>query len=146
VCTVPSIAYNKYDTDILPTRIQCTIYCKNPEGIQDTLEFNSLEAHPSKLGSIQVANFGDISVDDDYERKKPYSYQTDPTKVHKIHIGRIKFPTCTWGLPDPMVKLRVEVNVLTTSVGVTKSNMLYLDRILLSPDIVTTIKDIKNNL
>lgn len=146
VCTVPSIAYNKYDTDILPTRIQCTIYCKNPEGIQDTLEFNSLEAHPSKLGSIQVVSFGDISVDDDYERKKPYSYQTDPTKVHKIHIGRIKFPTCTWGLPDPMVKLRVEVNVLTTSVGVTKSNMLYLDRILLSPVIDETIKDIKNNL
>jgi hypothetical protein len=144
---VPSTAYNKDDTDILPTRIQCTIYCKNPEGLQDSIEFKTA-FDPSKtygLGSIKVEDFGEISVDDDYTRNKPYSYETDPTQVHKLRIGRIKFPTCTWGLPDPMVKLRVEVNVLTTSVGATKSNMLYLDRILLSPVIDKTIEDIKNN-
>lgn len=146
VCTVPSTAYNKYDTDVLPTRIKCTIYCKNPEGIQDTLAFDSADKHPSKLGSIQVESFGDISIDDDYSRNKPYSYETVPTEVHKTWIGRIKFPTCTMGLPDPMVKLRVEVNVLTDKVGITKSNMLYLDRILLSPVIDKTIEDIKNNL
>ena len=147
VCTVPSTAYNKDDTDILPTRIQCTIYCKNPEGLQDSIEFKTA-FDPSKtygLGSIKVEDFGEISIDDDYTRNKPYSYETDPTQVHKLRIGRIKFPTCTWGLPDPMVKLRVEVNVLTTSVGATKSNMLYLDRILLSPVIDKTIEDIKNN-
>ena len=148
VCTVPAQAYDKSDTDVLPTRIQCTIYCKDPEGLQDSIEFKTAY-DPSKTygrGSIKVKGFGNITVDEDYTRNKPYSYETDPTKVDKVYIGRIKFPTCTWGLPDPMVKLRVEVNVLSTSVNVTKSNMLYLDRILLSPVIDETIEDIKNNL
>ena len=45
-----------------------------------------------------------------------------------------------------MVKFRVEVNVLTSSVGKTKSKNLYIDRVLLSPVIDKSINDIKNNL
>lgn len=149
VVTVPSTASNHDPGDDLPTRIQATIYCKTPEGIQDSVEFKAAY-DPSKTygkGTIQIEDFGEISMDTDYKTSsKPYSYETDPTIVQKVRIGRIKFPTCTYWLPDPMVKFRVEVNVLTSSVGKTKSKNLYIDRVLLSPVIDKSINDIKNNL
>lgn len=149
VVTVPAIASPHDKLDNLPTRIQATIYCKTPEGIQDSVEFKAAY-NPAKTygkGTIQIEDFGEISMDTDYQTaNKPYSYQTDPTIVHKVRIGRIKFPTCTYWLPDPMVKFRVEVNVLTSSVGKTKSKNLYIDRVLLSPVIDKSINDIKNNL
>ena len=148
VVTVPSTASDHDPGDNLPTRIQATIYCKTPEGLQDSIEFKTAY-DPSKTygrGTITIEDFGDITIDTDYTRTPPYSYETDPTTVHKVRIGRIKFPTCTYWLPDPMVKFRVEVNVLSTSVGVTKSRNLYIDRVLLSPVIDKSINDIKNNL
>jgi hypothetical protein len=148
VVTVPSTASDHDPADNLPTRIQATIYCKTPEGLQDSIEFKTAY-NPSKTygrGTIMIEDFGDITIDTDYTRTPPYSYETDPTIVQKVRIGRIKFPTCTYWLPDPMVKFRVEVNVLSTSVGSTKSKNLYIDRVLLSPVIDKSINDIKNNL
>ena len=116
--------------------------------MQDSIEFKTAY-DPAKTygrGTIAIEDFGDITIDSDYTRTPPYSYETDPTTVHKVRIGRIKFPTCTYWLPDPMVKFRVEINVLSTSVGVTKSRNLYIDRVLLSPVIDKSINDIKNNL
>ena len=158
VVTVPAQASDHDPGDIyrdtegnihsLPTRIQATIYCKTPEGLQDSIEFKTAY-DPAKTygrGTIKIEDFGEISIDTDYSRTPPYSYETNPDVVHKVRIGRIKFPTCTYWLPDPMVKFRVEINVLSTSVGVTKSRNLYIDRVLLSPVIDKSINDIKNNL
>ncbi len=148
VVTVPSEASSHDYGDDLPTRFQATLYCKNEEGLQDSIEFKTAY-DPSKTygrGSMKIEDFGDISFDTDYPRNNPYSYETDPTKVHYVRVGRIKFPTCTYGLPDPMVKMRIEVNVYTAQVGLTKSKNLYIDRVILSPVIDKTISDIKNNL
>lgn len=136
ITTVPAIAGDTLSVDTLPTRFEATVYWHDANGKEvsavvgkDTPEtdftyddFNSL---PAKVQEKTSAS--------EYQGTKSYTAYVDPTQVKKIKIGRFTFPTCSYNLDQPQVKVLITVKVRNPRNNTLFTTSLRIDKLSLEP-------------
>ena len=137
VVSAPMYAADTLTTDTLPTMFSAKVYWREVDGTEKELAINNTSA---SAGSVQIAD-GDIFLDNAYQNStKMYLFKTAGKDVAEIKIGTFKFPTCSYNLPNPEVKLYLEVqgrkpSTKEPNAGFEKtiSQTLHIDAIKLVP-------------
>lgn len=122
--TAPATAGDTLSTDTLPTRVTMTVFWHDAKGNEVSKVFD----RNVKTDDV-LLDLGDMVLQ---STTRTYAVETDPKKVHKMKLGTFKFPTCSYGLDQPQVKVLLEVSLRSNEFSKFSQN-LHIDKLMLVP-------------
>lgn len=122
--TAPALAGDTLTTDTLPTRVTMTVYWHDAKGNEVSKVFD----RNVKTDDV-VLGLGDMELQ---STTRTYAATVDPKKVHQIKLGTFMFPTCSYNLDEPQVKVLLSVSLRSNEYSKFSQN-LHIDQLKLVP-------------
>lgn len=138
VTTVPAKAGDIYTTDTLPTRFKARLFYHDINGKEVSVDINDKTAQTDFVKDTydnlpaEIKETVESSV---YRATNDFTAFAPADKVKRIRVGRFSFPTCSYGLDQPQVKLLLIVDIRnprSPNPAIYGDN-LYIDQISLEP-------------